>query len=362
MLEHWIRLANLQLPPRQACGLLDHFGDPRALFAASAGELEAASAGLRLPARLLDPSFAPTASQLGAAERLGMRAIGREDAEYPRPLREIPDAPPVLFVRGTLEETDRFAVAIVGTRHPTPYGRSVAGKLARDLAGAGLVVASGGAIGIDAAAHRACLEAGGRTVVVLGCGHDVEYPRENQPLFEQIVATGRGAVVSEFPPGCQPEAWRFPQRNRIISGLSRGVVVVEAGRQSGALITATLAGEHGREVMAVPGNVDRPASKGTNALLKDGATLVEDAEDVLRTLGILTLRPPGVDAPERPRRPDLTESQLRLLECLDLTPRHIDSVAAELGSEPAALSLDVTLLELAGVIRRLPGNTFIRVL
>jgi len=198
--------------------------------------------------------------------------------------------------------------------------------------------------------------------VVLGCGHDVEYPRENQPLFEQIVATGRGAVVSEFPPGCQPEAWRFPQRNRIISGLSRGVVVVEAGRQSGALITATLAGEHGREVMAVPGNVDRPASKGTNALLKDGATLVEDAEDVLRTLGILTLRPPGVDAPERPRRPDLTESQLRLLECLDLTPRHIDSVAAELGSEPAALSLDVTLLELAGVIRRLPGNTFIRVL
>lgn len=359
----WLRFANLQLPARLGNAVLDHFGSLEAVFAASPDELAALSGLTDRKALLLsDDSYVPTDRQIRFLQKAGVHAVDRSSGDYPRNLREISDAPPVLFVRGRLDEKDRFAVSLVGSRHASPYGRTVTAKLARDLAHAGLTVVSGGAIGIDAAAHRAVLEASGRTIAVLGCGLDIDYPRENQPLFEQIVAEDRGAIVTEFPLGATPEPWRFPMRNRIISGLSMGVVVVEAGKQSGALLTAGIAAEQGRDVMAVPGNVDRPGSRGANGLIRDGAALVEDARDVLRTLGILTLEEPPADAASRPPAQNVPEPQRRLLEALSLTPKHVDAVATEVGASTPDASVQLTLLELSGLVRRLPGNCYIRVL
>ena len=316
----------------------------------------------KIVARVQDPSFAPTNQQIAYARKAGVQPLPITSPHYPKNLKEIPDPPSVLLSRGELKERDQFAIAIVGSRMATPYGRSVAAQLTRDLARAGLTIVSGGALGIDGVVHRAALDAGGRTIVVLGCGLDVEYPRENQPLFHQIVREDRGAILSEYPLGAGPDAWRFPVRNRIISGLSMGVVVVEAGVQSGALLTASLAGEHGRDVMAVPGNVDRPKSKGTNGLIKDGAALVENAKDVLSTLGVLTLEPPdaGPSTPALP--PDLTPGQRKILECLTLSPKQIDALAAEAQLPGPEVSVSLTMLELAGLARRVAGNSYIRVL
>lgn len=372
----WIRLTNLQIAPRIANALLDRFGDPGALFAASADEIADVDVpGLsgKTLARILDPTCIPTDRQLAALERFHVRLVTRDDPFYPRPLKDIPDPPAALYVRGELDEKDRFAVALVGSRNATAYGKSVTARLARDLAGAGLTVVSGGAIGIDTAAHSAVVEGGGRTLVVLGTGLDVDYPRENRRLFESALERGCGALISEFPMGSQPEPWHFPMRNRIISGLSMGVVVVEAGAQSGALLTAGLAGEQGREIMAVPGNVDRPSSRGANGLIRDGAVLVESAQDILRTLGILMLEPPaGPDSPRRPNAappaasarpsPNLSDSQKRILEHLTLTPRHIDALAADVRMAAPDVSVQLTLMELSGVVRRLPGNCYIRIL
>lgn len=364
-MESWLRLANLQLPARLANALLDRFGSPEAVFTAKPDDCDDLP-GLtpRQAERLLDPSFLPTQTQWTFLRRSGARLLSRDDPDYPRNLREIPDPPPLLFVRGALEERDRYAVALVGSRQASPYGKSVTTRLARELSQAGLTVVSGGAIGIDTAAHRATVEAGGRTLVVLGCGLDVPYPRENQRLFEQIVAEERGALLTEFPLGATPEPWRFPLRNRVISGLSLGVVVVEAGEQSGALLTASLAAEQGRDVMAVPGNVDRPGSKGCNGLLKDGAILVEEAADVLRALNILSLESPRPAPAASMSRTaaHLPEIQRRLLENLDLTPRHIDALAADVRMSPIEVSVQLTMLELSGLVRRLPGSCFIRVL
>jgi DNA processing protein len=369
----WFRLTNLQLPARLSNALLDRFGEPDRLFAASAADLlESDLSGLtdKVVARILDPSFLPTDRQLKAMERFDVRLLTRDDSAYPRPLKDISDPPVALYVRGRLDEKDRFAVALVGSRSATPYGRSVTTKLSRELAQAGLTIVSGGAIGIDTAAHASVLETTGRTLVVLGTGLDVDYPRENQRLFERIVESDQGALLSEFPMGSAPEPWHFPMRNRIISGLAMGVVVVEAGAQSGALLTAGLAAEQGREIMAVPGNVDRPTSRGSNALVRDGAVLVEGSQDVLRALGILVLEPPVAgDSPRRPNAspppapvPNLTDGQKRLIEHLTLTPRHIDALAADVRMGSSDVSVQLTLLELSGVVRRLPGNCYIRLL
>jgi DNA processing protein len=369
----WIRLTNLQIAPRIANALLDRFGDADDLFAAAPDEIvDVDVPGItdKTVARILDPTCVPTARQLDAMDQFHVRLVTRDDPAYPRSLKDIPDAPVALYVRGELEEKDRFAVALVGSRNASAYGKSVTDKLARDLSNAGLTVVSGGAIGIDAAAHRAVLEARGRTLVILGTGLDVDYPRENRRMFESILEDRSGALVSEFPMGSQPEPWHFPMRNRIISGLSMGVVVVEAGAQSGALLTAGMAGEQGREIMAVPGNVDRLTSRGANALIRDGAVLVENAQDILRTLGVLMLEsPPGDDAPRRPNAappsapvPNLTDSQKRLLAHLTLAPRHIDALAADMRMASPEVSVQLTLMELSGVVRRLPGNCYIRIL
>lgn len=363
-MDSWLRFANLQLFPRTANLLLQKFGTPEAVFAASPHELAAIPELTEKQAiRLADPSFIPTESQLRYLERARVRIVVRGSEEYPRNLTEIPDPPPVLFVRGTLLESDRFAVAIVGSRHASPYGRSVAARIAGDLAQAGITVVSGGAVGIDTAAHEAARKAGGRTLVVLGCGLDIPYPPDNHPMFEEIVREEKGALLTEFPLGTKPEHWRFPMRNRVISGLAMGVVVVEAGARSGALITASIAGEQGRDVMAVPGNVDRPGCKGTNGLIKDGAILVEDAQDILRALGILALQAPSpAPHPTPPGGRNLPDIQRRLLECLSLTPKHVDALAADVQMTSAEVSGQMTLLELSGLVRRQPGNCFIRVL
>ena len=384
-LRAWLQLANLQFSPRLTTALLDHFGgDPQAVFAATDMALEEVpGCQPRHIERLRDPDLGPTERQIAWFQRQEVRLVTLADSAYPRLLREIPDPPPILFVRGSLAESDRFGVGVVGSRHATPYGRATAERLARELAGHGLTVISGGAVGIDVAAHRGALAIGGRTLAVLGCGLDIDYPRENRALFEQIAANG--ALITEYPLGAQPEAWRFPVRNRVISGLSLGVLVVEAPKQSGALITARFAAEHGRPVLTVPGNIDRETSAGSNELLKDGAVPVTETADVLLAFGMVVLPAPPQQAldleegmsetpaqegtsaePNAPRRSSvlgaLPEGQRKLLECLSLTPRHIDVIAQEAGMTAVQAGVEMTLLELSGLVRRLPGNTYIRAL
>ena len=360
----WLRLANISLSARTANAALDRFGSAEELFNAPHNDLyDLPGMTDKVVTRLLDSSYLPTQSQLTDIDRLEIRILHRFSAEYPQLLLQIPDPPPVLFIRGELEEKDRFAVGLVGSRRATPYGRSVAVKLARDLAKTGLTIISGGALGIDAAVHKEVLRHTGRTIAVLGCGLDIEYPRENLPIFEDIIREKRGAVISEYPPGTQPEGWRFPLRNRIISGMSMGVVVIEAGEQSGALLTATIAAEQGREVMAVPGNVDRIGSVGTNALIRDGAALIIDAKDVLRTLNIIT-PDDGISAQTALELTvgNIPDAQRKILETLDLTPQYIDAIAKETGGSTVEIGADLTLMELQGLVRRLPGNCYIRIL
>lgn len=385
--QAWLRLANLGFTPRVAGTLLDAFeDDPEALFAAADTELLALPSMLpRYLERLRDPMYQPTAEQLRVTERLKLRLIRRRDGDYPRAFLELGDAPPLLFVRGELKADDRFAVALVGSRHATPYGRAVAEKLAQQLAQRGLTVVSGGAVGIDAAAHKGALLGGGRTLAFVGCGLDVNYPRDHGGLFAQIAQ--HGAVLSEFPVGAQPEAWRFPARNRLISGMAQGVVIVEAPASSGALNTAQHAVEQGRPVMAVPGNIDRVASVGCNQLLKDGATLITDVEDILRALGMVTLparrehqqslsfqdmaeekempvtdRAGEREAERVSARARFSVTQQKLLDHLSLIPRHIDAVAQEAGLTVAQAGVEMVLLELSGAVQRLPGNAYIRLL
>jgi DNA processing protein len=267
-------------------------------------------------------------------------------------LGEIPDPPIVLWCRGELGALDRPAVAIVGSRRASPAGLIVARRLARGMAEAGLVVVSGLARGIDAAAHAGALEVGGSTVGVLGCGGDTIYPREHRDLADRMLA--RGAVITEFPPGVPPRPHHFPMRNRIISGLSRAVVVIEAGIRSGSLITARMALEQGRDVFAVPGNVASGHYAGSHALIKDGAPLVETVEDVLGALGIAVPRAIAIGSGNPCEMSKLEEI---------MAPGEtygVDDLAARTGLETAALLAELSALELAGRIGRVPGAGFVK--
>ncbi len=358
----WFRFAAAEITPRAAHAVLDRFGSPLDALAAHPDDLgsvpELTSDQLR---RLRAAAKAPVDDLLELADRRGVSLITRDSPVYPVPLRDVADRPPVLFVRGRLDERDRFAVAMVGTRRPSPYGRAIAARFSRELSDLGLTVVSGGALGIDSVVHRTVVANGGRTIVVLGCGCNIRYPSDNQALFDQIVAEGRGAILSEFPLNATPEAWRFPMRNRVISGLSLGVVVVEAGEQSGALITAGYAADQGRDVMAVPGNIDNSCSAGANGLIRDGATLVTSGRQVAETVGVLVLRSPE-PPPTKAPLPDLSESQRKILQHLDLTPRHLDAIAHETGLDQSHVSAQLTLLELRGIVHRQPGGAFIRAL
>lgn len=312
-------------------------------------------------AAILDPSPAQALDE--ARRRLlasGARVVAICDAEYPALLREAPDPPPFLFVRGR-PLSDAPVVAVVGSRRATRAGLEAARIVASGLARAGVVVVSGFALGIDGAAHAAALEAGGESWGVLGCGVDVPYPAAHDRLRTRIL--GDGALLSELPPGTAPEPWHFPVRNRVIAGCARVVVVVEAAPKSGSLITARCAAEAGRDVAAVPGPVIGEQSAGTNALLKDGAILVRDAEDVLRELpdGDLRRLPrAGLAAAPTPAAPDDPDAA-RVLLALDVAePRDADALAAATGLSAARLSAALVLLELEGLAEALPGALFAR--
>jgi DNA processing protein len=268
----------------------------------------------------------------------------------------------VLYVRGTLVPEDAQAVAIVGMRKCSLYGQEQAERLAGGLARSGFTIVSGLARGIDTAAHRAALAAGGRTIAVLGSGLDRLYPPENARLAEAVAA--RGALLSEFPMTTEPRAENFPRRNRLLAGLAMGVIVAEAGKQSGSLITARLAGEFGKEVFAVPNRVDAPGAAGVHALLRDGAKLVESVADVLEEFPDLGLAaPPGEgDAAQATLdlKVRLSAEEGRLLEVLDDEPLAADAIAARAGLEAARVSGALTLLELKGLVRSLPGGRFVR--
>jgi len=302
-------------------------------------------------------------------DRADARALTRDDAEYPAHLRGLPEAPDTLHVRGALAERDALAVAVVGSRRATPYGLEVAETLAADLAARGATIVSGLARGIDTAAHRGALRVGGRTLAVLGCGVDVVYPPENAALAEEIAA--HGALLSQFAPGTPPLPHHFPTRNAVIAGLSLAVVVVEAAERSGSLITARLAAELGREVLAVPGRVTAMESRGANRLIQDGAALALGWEDVVAVLPerwkacLDTRERVEALAPAGPARGDAgglgSAASRRVLALLGEDPLEIDHVIERSGLAAGPVSAALLDLELEGRVRQIEGKRFVRV-
>jgi DNA processing protein len=322
--------------------------------AAALESLLAERAG-REPGRL--PALRSRAARaIEAGEAKNITAVAWTDPEYPAALTAITDPPFVLWVRGVVRALHAASVAIVGARAASPYALTVAERLAADLSSAGLTVVSGLARGVDSAAHRGALGCGGATVGVLGSGVDAIYPREHVPLAAQMEA--RGAVISELVPGTRPHPHFFPLRNRIISGLSRAVVVIEAGEKSGSLITARCALEQGRDVLAVPGSILSSRNRGAHALLRDGAAIVESVDDVLEELGMRRRGQDGADGAARPAR----ARQDPVLACLTPgEPSDLDEIAARSGLVPARLLPRLFELELQGAITRIGGGRFVRV-
>jgi DNA processing protein len=311
--------------------------------------------------------------ELQRCEAAGIKLIGLGDGDYPALLRAIPDPPPVLYVQGMLEPRDLNAVAIVGSRTCSHYGREQADRFAGLLAGAGITVVSGGARGIDSAAHRGALShPKGRTIAVLGCGLDIVYPPENESLFGQIAE--RGAILSEFPLGTPPLKENFPRRNRIVSGLSRGVLVIEADLTSGALITARQAcDDHGRPVFALPGRVDNKLSDGPHALIRDGAVLTTGLPDIIENLGPIPQNatlPAEEESPEDEQEPaeqpvavsavTLTDRQRQVLDGLGSDATDVDGIIARTDLDAEVVLQELTHLSLRGLVRRADGQTYVR--
>ncbi len=296
--------------------------------------------------------------EIAKAAEANITIVIADSPAYPENLRNTPDRPPYLYVKGALQSSDGNSIAIVGTRKPTHYGMTVTRRIAAELSSAGFTIVSGMARGIDTQAHRGAITAKGRTIAVLGCGIDVVYPPENKGLMEEIGRAECGAVVTENPFGTQPESGYFPSRNRIISGLSRGTVIIEAAEDSGSLITAKYALEQGRKLYAVPGNIGSLTSKGTNSLIKQGATLVEGVDDILRDLG-MQMQGKGQAIPARPL-PALTQEEKTVLCCITNEPKHIDIIMNESCSPAGRLGAVLINLELKGLAKQLPGKYFIR--
>lgn len=347
--------------PKTRKALLERFGTARAVLAAAMSDLrEVPGVGPKTAHAIADADRIDVEGQIALCREHGIDVLTESNPAYPRPLREIHDPPGVLFVRGQMKPNDALAVGIVGTRHGTHYGLRQAERLASGLARAGLTIVSGLARGIDAAAHRGALAVGGRTIAVLASGVMNIYPPEHDKLADEVAA--QGALVSESPPHSQPMAGAFPQRNRIISGLSLGVIVVEAADRSGALITARHAMEQGREVFAVPGNVDTRASSGCHKLIRDGARLVESADDVLEELGPLVEAVPRDDGRmiHHPAELLLNEPEEQVLAAVRCEATPIDQIIAESGLPVSQVLSTISVLEMRHLIRRLSGTTVIR--
>ncbi|HEX3246795.1 MAG TPA: DNA-processing protein DprA [Chloroflexota bacterium] len=350
----WALLTQVKgIGPARLRRLVDMFGDARSAWYADtralvdAGlERRARSALIELRKRL-DP-----VEQGNRIEAAGVNVVRVIDSAYPPLLRGIPDAPAVLFLKGELPREDDPTIAVVGTRRATAYGRQAAEKLAGELARAGVVIVSGLARGIDAVAHNAALAAGGRTLAVLGSGVDRIYPAEHKGLAQRVV--GSGALVSEFPLGEPPDAPNFPRRNRIVAGLARGTLVIEADRESGALITVDFALEQGRDVYAVPGSIFSPASRGTNAMIKDGAKPVMSADDILEDLEMsaVTPVPPAATAD--------TDEEAVVLALLSNDPMHIDDIGRLARLPMSILGGTLAMMELKGIARQMGGQYYVR--
>ena len=365
----WLVLRAVRgLEDASVCRLVRAFGSAAAVLSAPVDELMQRgelSAGVARAIRegLPPPVLKDIDRELKQLDRLRVSILTYLDEAYPARLKQIADPPPVLYVTGALTDADRHAVAVVGSRQATPAGRLFAEELSRDLASAGFTIVSGLARGADGAAHRGALAAGGRTLAVLGCGIDRQYPPEHRALREEIEA--HGAVLAELPIGSYPHGYHFPRRNRIISGLSLGVVVTEAALESGSLITARLAADQGREVFAVPGFVNSQTSRGPHALIKQGAKLVERAEDVIEELL------PQLDAAFRERLaarpaartatpPTLGQDEAAVYAVLTTEPIHIDDVIARSGMPAPHVAGLLLSLELKNMIRQLPGQSYLR--
>lgn len=338
--------------------LVNHFGSPERALSAPQDELKNVD-GLseKVIAEISTFSWREHAErELAKSVEAGIAIITADNAEYPEGLKKTPDPPNYLYVKGVLQPEDGNAVAIVGTRKPTHYGRTVTHRIAYELASAGFTIVSGMARGIDTQAHRGALAAKGRTIAVLGCGIDVAYPPENKGLMKEI--SNSGAVISENPFGTKPEAGYFPARNRIISGLTRGTVIIEAAEDSGSLITAKNTIEQGRKLFAVPGNIGSVTSRGPNSLIKQGATLVESGDDILKELGMQTpdMRHAVLSRP----LPPLTQEEDAVFRCITNEPKHIDSIMNECRSAAGKLSGVLINLELKGLAKQLPGKYFVR--
>jgi DNA processing protein len=364
---YWVALAMIPgVGARTFHRLLQRFGSPEQVFAASRRTLEEVSGlkGVSIDA-IKSRSVAEESArrELGRIRELNLRLLRWGTPEYPPLLSNIPDPPAILYLKGRLTADDQRAVAVVGSRHPSAYGLTVCKKLCVELAWQGWAVVSGMARGIDSAAHLGALEGGGRTLAVLGTGLDVVYPTENRKLYERIATSG--AVLSELPLGTPPDPGNFPVRNRLISGLALGVVVVEATAKSGSLITAGMALEQGRQVFAVPGPLDREGVAGPHRLIKEGAKLVERAVDITEEL--TPMLSPGISGGSvRPERDTgapavtLAERERKIWDLLGVEPLHIDPIARQVGLSVAQAAEVLLRLELMGLVKQLPGTLFVR--
>ena len=366
-LTAWLTLQAVDgVGDRTLLKLINTHGSPQAVLAASPAELVSTGCSSELAASIVTGPAQKVRQQIdrqvGAVERLKIQVLSIFDQPYPKRLKTIPDPPPLLYVSGALSARDDVAVAIVGGRRATASGRLVTEEIATDLAAAGVTIISGLARGIDAAAHEGALAGKGRTIAVLGCGIDRTYPPEHDRLRRMIEA--HGAVVSELPVGASPQSHHFPRRNRIISGMALGVLVSEAAMNSGSLITAKMALEQGRDVFAVPGSVKEEACRGSNGLIKEGAKLIERAQDILEDIlpqleasmrAMLT----GHRVPSMSREPLVKEEAL-VFEALSYEARSMDAVIETTGLSAAQVASLLLSLELCGHVRQLPGQQYIR--
>ena len=337
-------------------GLIAYFGDLESAWKAAPAELASAGLGTKVIERVIQAREKVDLEEIwGKIEKQGIKILTWEDETYPARLKEIDQPPPVLYVRGEYLPDDLFAVAIVGTRRVTPYGRQIAEELSSFLAANGMTVISGLARGVDAIAHQSTLKAGGRTIAVLGSGVDKIYPPEHRALAGQMME--RGALISDYAPGTPPDASNFPPRNRIISGLSLAVVVVEAGETSGALITAEFAAEQGREVFAVPGSILAPQSKGTNRLIQRGAQPLLSASDLMQALNLTRA---GEQKAARKVLPT-DETEARLLNVLGNEPLHVDEIRNQADLPIEKVSAALALMELKGMVRQVGGMNYVAV-
>jgi len=361
-LRHWLALAQTPgMGARRATRLLEAFGDPGEIFRQPAANLRALGLETRTVEALNRPRWEQVERSLNWGSQPQCHILTWADTDYPPQLKQISSPPLVLFVRGSLEALAKPQLAIVGSRRPTDQGRRLTREFSRELAKLGLVITSGLALGIDGAAHRGALDGGGRTVAVAGTGPDRIYPGAHKNLAVEIVS--QGAIVSEFPPGTPPRPRNFPRRNRIVSGLALGTLVIEATRNSGSLITARYALEQGREVMAVPGDIHNPQAKGCNALIRQGARLVETVEEVLEALNLLS--PAVTSEAEQPPLPgnsnELADEYQDLLNKIDYAPTPVDQLVDETGLPPEDIASMLLILELEGHVASVAGGCYQRI-